>query len=105
MAYFIRKDENEFTATGAASGAWNTEEQHIAPMMGLMTHLTELDHARRDTEGVMLPGRINVEILGTLSFDAFHIETEVVRPGRTIELVEAVCIQNGRPAVRMRTWF
>ncbi|MDN5903593.1 MAG: thioesterase family protein [Corynebacterium casei] len=105
MAYFIRKNENEFTATGAAGGAWNTEEQHIAPMMGLMTHLTELDHARRDVEGAMLPGRINVEILGTLSFDAFHIETEVVRPGRTIELVEAVCIQNGRPAVRMRTWF
>lgn len=105
MAYFIRKGENEFTATDAAGGAWNTEEQHIAPMMGLMTHLTELDHAQRDVEGTMLPGRVSVEILGTLSFDSFHIEVEVVRPGRTIELVEAVCIQNGRPAVRMRTWF
>lgn len=105
MPYFIRTADNEFTATEAAGGAWNPQEQHIAPMMGLMAHLTELGHAARDAEGAMLPGRVSVEILGTLSFDPFHIEVEVVRPGRTIELVEALCIQNGRPAVRMRTWF
>ena len=46
-----------------------------------------------------------MEILGVLGYEPFDIEVEVIRPGRTIELIEAVCIQNGRPAVRMRTWF
>lgn len=105
MAYFERLGEQRFTATELAGGAWNPEEQHIAPMMGLMTHLTELDHVPRDPEKLMLPGRISVEILGTLSFEPFDIEVEVTRPGRTIELIEAVCIQSGRPAVRVRTWF
>lgn len=105
MAYFQRTGDNEFTATEHTGGAWNPKEQHIAPMVGLMTHLTELDHSQRDAANNMVPGRISVEILGTISFDPFHIDIEVVRPGRTIELVEAICVQNGRPAARMRTWF
>lgn len=74
-------------------------------MMGLLTHLSELQRSERDSTGAMVPGRIAVEILGTISFDPFHVDIELVRPGRTIELVEAICIQHGRPAVRMRTWF
>lgn len=105
MVFFKRLSENEFEASEHAGGAWNQEEQHIAPMMGLLTHLTESNHSERDSTGAMVPGRIAVEILGTISFDPFHVDIEVVRPGRTIELVEAICIQHGRPAVRMRTWF
>src|SRR5699024_9829351 len=56
MAYFQRTGENEFTATEHAGGAWNPKEQHIAPMVGLMTHLTELDHAQRDAANIMVPG-------------------------------------------------
>ncbi|AMJ44765.1 thioesterase family protein [Corynebacterium stationis] len=105
MAYFIRQGANTFLATPETGGAWNPEEQHIAPMIGLLTHLTELDHKQRDEEAALVPGRMSVEILGVLGYEPFDVEVEVVRPGRTIELVEAVCIQNGRPAVRMRTWF
>lgn len=105
MAYFVRIRENTFEATSESGGAWNPAEQHIAPMMGLMTHMTELNHAQRDASAELVPGRISVEILGVLSFDPFEISVDVVRPGRTIELVEAVCVQNGRSAVRMRTWF
>src|SRR5699024_12255590 len=74
-------------------------------MIGLLTHLTELDHKQRDEEAALVPGRMSVEILGVLGYEPFDVEGEVVRPGRTIELVEAVCTQNGRPAVRMRTLF
>ena len=46
MAYFIRQGANTFLATPEAGGAWNPEEQHIAPMIGLLTHLTELEIGR-----------------------------------------------------------
>ena len=105
MAYFIRQGANTFLATPETGGAWNPEEQHIAPMIGLLTHLTELDHNQRDEDATLVPGRMSVEILGVLGYEPFDVEVEVVRPGRTIELVEAICIQKGRPAVRVRTWF
>src|SRR5690625_4546093 len=105
MAYFIRQGANTFLATPETGGAWNTEEQHIAPMIGLLTHLTELDHKQRDEEAALVPERMSVETLGVLGYEPLDVEVEVIGPARTIELVDAVYIEIGRPAVRMRTWF
>lgn len=35
-AYFERLDRTRFRATDAVEGAWNTAEQHIAPVLGLI---------------------------------------------------------------------
>jgi len=48
--------------------------------------------------------RISVDILGVLTLDPFDITVEVVRPGRTIELLEATVTSGGRPAARARVW-
>src|SRR5690606_7957166 len=85
-------------------GAWFEDEQHIAPMLGLLTHLVEVDRdQRRDDELVL--GRLSFEILGRVRIAEVTTEVRVLRPGRGVELVEAVASQDGRDVVALRAWL
>ena len=103
MAYFERLDDERFLATDDVQGAWNTAEQHIAPGLGLIGHVIELDHRGRG--GALRLSRISYDILGTLRMAEVSLTTRLLRPGRTIELIEATLSQDGRPAVIARAWY
>jgi hypothetical protein len=103
-AYFERLGETTFRATAHVQGAWDPQEQHVAPALGLMVHAMEHDHAERAASPLQL-SRVAFDILGVMPIDAVELVTRVVRPGRTIELVEAVLSHGGRPAVVGRGWF
>jgi len=104
VPYFDRFGEAAFVPTEHVSGAWTLDEQHIAPALGLLTHLVEKDcDYRREDEMVLT--RLSYDILGTLAMDEFTATVRVARPGRTIELVESVLTQRGRPAVVLRAWL
>lgn len=99
-AYFVRTGDDRFMPTEHVSGAWNTSEQHFSPLGGLLTHAIESHTADR---GLQL-SRIGFDILGTLAMEECRIEVNTIRPGRTIELVEAVVHIQNRAAVRARAW-
>lgn len=103
-AYFERLDVATFRATSAVQGAWNTSEQHIAPALGLIAHVIETDHTGRHGDGMQLT-RVSYDILGVLPIEEVSVEVRVLRPGRTIELVEAVLSHDGRAAVIARAWW
>lgn len=103
-AYFERLDDTHFRATPAVGGAWNPEEQHIAPALGLLTHVVERTFAHRLDDGLQV-GRLSFDILGTLPIEEVEVEAHVLRPGRTVELVEARLSHRGRPAVTLRAWL
>lgn len=103
-SYFVRIDDRTFKATDHVSGAWNVNEQHVAPSFGLLAHLIENDHAGRRDDRLNI-GRLSYDILGTFTLDEFEVDIRVLRPGRTIELVEATLSQRGRVAVMLRAWF
>lgn len=103
-AYFERLSATRFGATASVQGAWNTAEQHIAPALGLLTHTVEQNHLERHPIPLTL-SRLAFDILGTLPLDNVEIDTRVIRPGRTIELVEATLTHDDRPAVILRAWF
>ena len=104
MPYFERLDEGRFRATEEVSGAWRVEEQHIAPALGLLAHEVLQDHERRRDDRLLL-SRVSYDLLGTVPIAEMEIEVEVVRPGRTIELVEATLTHGGRAIVRLRAWL
>lgn len=103
ISYFERAGAGRFRPTAATGGAWAVDEQHISPMTGLIVHAVEEFTAARGADGLAV-ARVSMDILGVLKLEDFEIQIETVRPGRTIELLEAVVIARGRPAVRARIW-
>ncbi|MFF7314036.1 acyl-CoA thioesterase domain-containing protein [Streptomyces sp. NPDC008137] len=103
-SYFEPIDEHRYKPTGHASGAWDPAEQHFSPLAGLLVHAIDRQRDARSYSRLNL-SRISFDILGRLALDECEIRVETVRPGRTIELVEAVALIGGRPVVRARAWF
>jgi hypothetical protein len=101
--YFVRLADGSLRPTELTGGAWSTSEQHISPMIGLILHETDRFCAERGPDGLAV-NRISVDILGVLGMEPFTVEVSVIRPGRTIELLEVVVTASGRPAVRARIW-
>lgn len=106
MTYFERTGTASFLPTDHVRGAWREDEQHVAPALGLLTHLVEADHASRRGDGHRLAvGRLSFDILGTMPVEEVTTEVAVRRHGRTVELVEATMRHGGRDAVVLRAWL
>jgi len=105
-AYFEAIAPGLYRPTEAAGGAWNADEIHFSPLSGLIVHAIDLHRAAADggTSGKEL-GRISFDILGFLAASDCEVRVATIRPGRTIELIEATVIIDGRPAVLARAWF
>jgi len=103
VAYFERLGKGRFRATRHTGGAWELERQHIAPALGLLAHAVETDRDARRRDGLPL-ARLSYDILGTVPVAEFDVAVTLLRPGRTIELVEAVLSHAGRAVVRLRAW-
>lgn len=104
MAYFERTGPSAFLATADTGGGWKTDEQHVAPAMGLLVHLVEQHRDARRDDGLPI-GRLSYDILGTIPVGPVDTDVTVLRSGRTIELVEATLGRGGRAALRLRAWL
>ena len=104
MAYFERLGPATFRPTDHAGGAWDESTQHIGPALGLLAHAVETDCAARRRDPMVI-SRLSYELLGVVPMEAVDVEVEVIRPGRTIELVEATYSHGGRVGTRLRAWL
>ncbi len=84
----------------SAQGAWNPNEQHMAPASGLMALELERFLPRED----MRLARIGFDIFGLIAFGECTITTRMIRPGRTIELIEAQMSAAGKTCIVARAW-
>lgn len=99
-SYYRQLGDGRFESTILAQGAWNPAEQHMAPVSGLIAHCLEQHEPRPD----MRMARISYEILGMIPGGEFDVTTTTIRPGRTIELIQAEMSAGGRTAVRATAW-
>ncbi|MBD0707574.1 MULTISPECIES: thioesterase family protein [unclassified Streptomyces] len=106
-SYYERTGEHRFKPTAHAGGAWSADEQHFSPLAGLVAHALEQHLAARPeaAHGPLALSRISYDILGRIALDECEISVATVRPGRTIELLEATVTIDGRPVVRARAWL
>lgn len=72
----------------------------MAPASGIMADAL-LRHEPRDDVRM---ARISYEILGLIPGGTFEVTTSTLRPGRTIELVQAELTAAGRVAIRATAW-
>jgi|SRR5690554_1459070 len=81
-------------------GAWNKNEQHMAPATGVICAELEKFQPKEN----MRIGRMSFDILGMIHLYEFQINTRCIRPGKTIELIESVFEAKGRACIVARTW-
>lgn len=89
-----------YRPTKNTQGAWNEKEQHMAPATGVICAELEKFQPKED----MRIARISLDILGMIHLDDFQITTRIIRPGKTIELLESVFEAKGRTCIVARTW-
>jgi hypothetical protein len=99
-AYYLRLDDERFQPTVHAQGAWNDDEQHMAPVSGLLAHALE----RHEPHPGLAFARVSYEILGLIRFAPTAVRVRTLRRGRTIELLEGVAAVGGRDVVRSLAW-
>lgn len=92
--------EGRYRSTVHAQGAWNPHEQHMAPATGLLVHALEQHEPRQE----LRLARISLDIHGLIHGGDIEVSTRTIRPGRTIELVEAEMVTQGRTAIVARAW-
>lgn len=99
--YFRRIADNRFEPSRHTEGAWSREDYHFSALAGLMVN--EIERSRPNAELVL--SRVSFDILGRLPFEKVAVDVEVLRPGRTIELVQATASIGGRAMISARAWY
>lgn len=104
-SYYRPLGADRYQPTLHTQGAWQPHEQHMAPVSGLIVHALDRHVRTAQPEGDDLQvSRLSFDILGLIPATESTVSVEVVRPGRTIELLEATVTAGGRPVVRARAW-
>lgn len=97
---YLALGEGRYQPTIHTQGAWSDAEQHMAPVSGLLTHAIERHEPRDDLQ----IARITFDILGMIPAQESRVRTTTLRPGRTIELIEAILSVGDRDVVQARAW-
>lgn len=101
MAAFYRPlGGGRFAATEHTAGPWSAESQHLGPPSALLARALEA----LPSAAPMTVGRVTVEILGPVPVGELAVTAEVVRPGRSVELLRAELRAGGRVAATCSAW-
>jgi hypothetical protein len=99
-ALYVPTDDG-FEATALTIGPWDPGFQHAGPPAALLAREVE----RVGGIGVGQSVRLAYDILGPVPVGPVRVQASVVRPGRRIELVEAVLSgADDRPLMRLAAW-
>lgn len=97
---FYEKNDQGFVATELTRGPWDPGAQHAGPAAGLLGRAIEgVDGG----EGFQV-GRVTFEILKPVPIGPVRVEAEVVRPGRSVQMIEATLRGEDGVLMRARAW-
>ena len=99
-AFYLPLDDDRFTSTEHTGGPWDPRLQHAGPPSALLTRAIE----RTDAAWPSVVSRVTVDILGPVPVAEVAVRSRVLRPGRSVELVEAELDAGGRVAARATAW-
>ena len=100
MAFYLPLGGGRFRSTSHTTGPWDARSQHGGPPSALLGRAVEQCAPRDD----MVVARVTVELLGAVPVDEVEVRARVTRPGRSVELVEAVMVGGGRDVARAQAW-
>jgi Thioesterase-like superfamily len=98
-AFFVPQGD-VFAPTELTRGPWDPDSQHAGPPAALIAREIE----RLEGGGRRLVGRIAFEIMRAVPIAPLRVEARVVRPGRSVELVEATLSDSDGEVIRATAW-
>ena len=99
-AFFLPRADGRYKATEHTSGPWDPRLQHAGPPAALIGRALESCEPRPE----MVISRLTFEILHAVPVGEVEVSARVVRPGRSVELLEASLSAGGREVVRTSAW-
>ena len=97
---FFAPEGDRFVPSELTRGPWDPHSQHAGPPAALIGRAIELCG---DADGKQV-GRVTFEILRPVPIEPLTVEARVVRPGRSVELLEAELSREGEVLVRATAW-
>jgi hypothetical protein len=99
-ALYLPADDG-WAATALTIGPWDPGLQHAGPPAALLLREAELASGIPGGQTV----RLSFDVLGPVPVGPVHVTASVLRPGRRVELVEAVLHGEAeRPLMRLTAW-
>lgn len=98
-SFFISRG-TAYLATEATRGPWDDGHQHAGPPSGLLGHALQRFQQRDDARIV----RVTIEILRPVPIAEVEVEVKAARPGKRVELLEAVMTSGGETVLKARAW-
>ncbi|HEX2232749.1 MAG TPA: thioesterase family protein [Thermoleophilaceae bacterium] len=97
---FFAPEGDLFAPSELTRGPWDPDAQHAGPPAALIGRAIE---RCGDPNGRQV-GRVTFEILRPVPIEPLSVEARVVRPGRSVELIEAELSNGGEVLVRATAW-
>jgi hypothetical protein len=97
---FFRVEGDTYLPSELTRGPWDPDFQHAGPPAGLIGRQVERLEGR---EGRHV-ARISLEILRAVPIAPLTVEARIVRPGRSVELVEASLSDAEGEVIKARAW-
>ncbi|HEX7270463.1 MAG TPA: thioesterase family protein [Streptosporangiaceae bacterium] len=99
-SFYIPAGQDAWLATSHTTGPWDARAQHGGPPSALLGRAIQ----RCEPRGDMIIARFTCEILGAIPVGEIRVRARLARPGRSVQLLEAVASADGRDVARATAW-
>lgn len=97
---FYLPDGDLFVPTGLTRGPWSADAQHAGPPAALVGRSIE----GLEPAGELQVARFTMEVLRPIPLTPMRVRAEVVRPGRRVQLAQAVLADDDGEIARASAW-
>jgi Acyl-CoA thioesterase C-terminal domain/Acyl-CoA thioesterase N-terminal domain len=98
--FYLPAGDDTWLATAHTTGPWDARAQHGGPPSALLGRAIGRCAARDD----MIVARFTCDLLGAIPVGEIRVQARLARPGRRVELLEAVASAGGREVARASAW-
>ncbi|MBV9092346.1 MAG: thioesterase family protein [Streptosporangiaceae bacterium] len=99
-SFYVPLGGDRWLATPHTTGPWDPAAQHGGPPCALLGRAVQRCAPRDD----MIVARFTCEILRAIPVGELQVTARLARPGRSVELLEAVASAAGREVARAAAW-
>ena len=99
-AFYEPLGDGRFRSTPHTRGPWDPAFQHAGPPAALLGRALERCSPRDD----FVPARVTFEILRPVPVAELVVDARVVRPGRSVELLDGELKAGGETVMTVRAW-